>query len=566
MIRNYWAADFETTVYEDDCRVWAWALVNIDDLDNIRYGINIGSFINELDDLTLPTIYFHNLKFDGAFIVDYLLRNGYSHVRIKKLKSKEFTTLISDTGTWYTIKINTGKRTVEFRDSLKIIPMSIEEIPKTFHLSENKLTLDYSTYREPGHPLTEQEIAYITHDVIIQAKALKEMIDNGFTRLTAGSNALNYYKNIVENYSKWFPELEPYVDRDCRLSYKGGWTYLNPKYKNKIIGRGRVYDVNSMYPWAMKYCKLPYGKPVRYEGEYKKSSIYDLYIQELECEFELKPGKYPSIQLKNSMFYSETEYIEKSVEPTTLILTSVDLELFFECYNAHNITYEGGYAFKSKMGMFTEYIDYWFNEKSKAKEEGNAGMTVIAKLMLNSLYGKFGARPDGKSKIPYLDEGSNKVKYQLSEREKRKPGYVPVATFITSYCRDKIIRSANLCGERFVYADTDSLHIIGDEEPPLDVDKYRLGAFDHESTFDRAKFIRQKTYLEMEQSIDVNGVQILKQHVKCAGMPRKVKDCVTEENFVEGQVFDGKLLPKIVPGGVILRETTFEIKKLKVKK
>lgn len=83
MIRNYWAADFETTVYEDDCRVWAWALVNIDDVDNIRYGINIESFIKEIDSFSLPIIYFHNLKFDGTFIVDHLLRNEYSHVRTK---------------------------------------------------------------------------------------------------------------------------------------------------------------------------------------------------------------------------------------------------------------------------------------------------------------------------------------------------------------------------------------------------------------------------------------------------------------------------------------------------
>lgn len=562
-MREYWAADFETTTDPEDCRVWAWALVNIDDIDCINYGKDIGEFIDIIQRLICPVIYFHNLKFDGSFIVDYLLRNNYIHTKDKKPKQYEFNTLISDTGTWYTIKLNTGRNVVEFRDSLKIIPMPVEKIPETFHLAENKLTLDYSTYREVGHNLTSHEKEYITADVVIQAKALKEMIDNGFTRLTTGSNALNYYKQITENYRKWFPELEAYVDRDCRLSYKGGWTYLNPTFKNRMIGRGRVYDVNSMYPWAMKYCKLPYGKPVRYEGRYTESSIYDLYIQELECEFVLKPGKYPSIQLKNSFLYNETEYLTQSIEPTTLILTSVDLELLFECYDVTNIVYNGGYAFKSKEGMFAEYIDYWFEQKSKSKKEGNSGMTLIAKLMLNSLYGKFGARPDGRSKTPYLDKDTNRVKYKLTERETRKPGYVPVATFITSYCRDKIIRAANLCGDRFVYADTDSLHIVGDEEPPLDIDSYRLGAFDHESTFERAKFIRQKTYMEMEDSVDVNGNKILKKHVKCAGMPSRVKSLVTEENFAEEQKFDGKLLPKIVPGGVILRETTFEIKKSK---
>ena len=52
-------------------------------------------------------------------------------------------------------------------------------------------------------------------------------------------------------------------------------------------------------------------------------------------------------------------------------------------------------------------------------------------------------------------------------------------------------------------------------------------------------------------------------NIKCAGMPKNVKATITEDKFHEGAVFDGKLLPKIVPGGVILRETTFEIKKAK---
>lgn len=558
---DIYAADFETITSPDDCRVWAWAIADIYTPENVIIGNTIENFIAYISTLRSPTIYFHNLKFDGMFILDYLLRHNYTYNKSKHIEENQFNTLISETGTWYSIRLKLQYE-IEFRDSLKIIPLPIEKVAKTFHLPESKLTLDYNTFREYGHELTEHEIEYIKADVVILAKALNEMITNGFSRLTAGSNALNHYKNMTEEYKRLFPQLEEKVDIDCRKSYKGGWTYLNPLYRNKPVEYGCVYDVNSMYPWAMKYCKLPFGKPVLFTGEPKPSSIYDLFIVEIECEFELKEGKYPSIQLKHSMFYNETEYITKSVDLTTLHLTSVDLKLFFECYNVTNLTYIGGYMFKSKEGMFADYVDEWFEKKTKAKEEGNPGMTLIAKLMLNSLYGKFGARLEGKSKIPYLSE-KDQVAFKKSELEKRKPGYVPVATFITSYCRDKIIRAANKCGDRFIYADTDSLHINGLEEPDIDIDKFRLGAFDCESKFKRAKFIRQKTYMEISDSVDVNGNKIEAMDIKCAGMPRKVKDKVKEEDFKEGMIFDGKLLPQIVPGGVILKETTFEIKKLK---
>ena len=54
----------------------------------------------------------------------------------------------------------------------------------------------------------------------------------------------------------------------------------------------------------------------------------------------------------------------------------------------------------------------------------------------------------------------------------------------------------------------------------------------------------------------ING----KNDVKCAGMPNNIKEKVTFENFKEGATFEGKLMPRIIPGGTILRETTFKIK------
>lgn len=570
-----YAADFETTTNPNDCRVWAWALSPIDDPENVSLGTDLDSYMYFMQE-NGGTYYFHNLKFDGNFILHWLFRHNYrfSKKTKRQLEPGEFTTLISDMGTWYTVNINMYptpngiSNRVEIRDSAKIIPLPVSEIPKAYGLKENKLEIDYNEDRPIGHQLTPEEIAYVSADVVIVAKAVKFMRENKQTKLTSASNALFDFKQRYDKtvYGTLFPALNAINDKDIRQSYKGGWTYLNPKYKNREIESGMVLDVNSMYPWAMKYCLLPYGHPVYFSGPYKPNPSYPLYVINLTVEeFHLKPGKYPSIQLKHNTWYAPNEYIEHSVVPTTMTLTSVDYELFLENYDiTGQVEFHGGYMFMARHGMFTEYVDYWYGQKTEAKKTKNKGMEKIAKLMLNSLYGKFGSRIDGVSKIPWFDAEHNIVRYKAGEKEDRKGGYLPIATFITSYCRDKIIRGANVCGDRFIYGDTDSLHVIGtDPIPGLDVDDFRLGAFKVEELFIRARFIRQKTYLEIYLK---NGKETM--NLKCAGMPQKLKDTVKEEDFVEGAVFDHskesrfapKLTPQVVPGGVILKETTFQIK------
>lgn len=314
-----------------------------------------------------------------------------------------------------------------------------------------------------------------------------------------------------------------------------------------------------MYPWAMKNCILPYGNPIYYYGEPRYNPSYPLYVIQLEAAFKLKPRHYPSIQLKHTLFFADNEYIEEAETPMLLTLTSVDYELFLENYDVDIVRFHGGYYFNGKAGLFSDYIDYWYDIKRSSKQEGNKGMEYIAKLMLNSLYGKFGMKLVGKSKIPYYDEENKIVRYKLSDEEERPGVYLPVATFITSYCRDKIIRSANAVYDRFIYGDTDSLHILGLEDAPqIEVDEFELGKFKKESTFIRGRFVRQKTYYE----VDEDGL-----HIKCAGMPKAMKATVQEMDFYAGAVFEigegsrfsPKLVNKTVSGGVILQETSFKI-------
>lgn len=565
-------ADFETTTDPLDCRVWACGICSIDETHSFKYGNSLDWFFEFAKNNIGSTFYFHNLKFDGEFILCYLFEHGYKHITDrKKLKTKTFTTLISDKGQFYSLEICFNKEEdkmekITIYDSLKILPFSVEAIAKGFNLPISKLEIDYDEKREIGHILTRQEIDYLRNDVEIISRALLTLFNQDLRQMTQGSNALYDYKKIVgkKNFSKWFPI--PDYDFDIRQSYKGGFTYCDPRRQEQDIGEGIVLDVNSLYPSVMYYQPLPYGEGIFFDGKYKPDKLYNLYVQMFTCQFELKENYIPTIQLKNNLSFIPTDYLSSSDdEEVTMCLTSVDLELFFEHYHVYNITWHSGWKFKSTTGLFKEYIDKWNAVKMESTLNGNKAMRTLAKLMLNALYGKFALNPNVQSKIPYYDNGI--IKYTLGEKETRNPIYIPVGTFITAWARHKTITSAQKVYDRFLYADTDSLHLIGTEIPKdLEVDPIKLGAWKHESTFTRARFVRQKTYIEetlCDNSFylpDINLYGSTKMNITCAGMPSRCYKHVTWENFITGSSFKGKLQFTHVQGGIVLKDIDFTIK------
>lgn len=110
--------------------------------------------------------------------------------------------------------------------------------------------------------------------------------------------------------------------------------------------------------------------------------------------------------------------------------------------------------------------------------------------------------------------------------------------------------------DKYCYSDTDSIHTLLSEDELkqfCDIDDFRLGAWKVENKFDKAKFIRQKCYLEFFED---------EMKITCAGMPERCYSQVTFENFKTGLTVGGKLTFSHVKGGVILKETDFTIKDL----
>lgn len=583
--------DFETTTLEDDCRVWASCVVDIETNSVVQLCNNIDETMDLFKDLTnfeKIEIYYHNLKFDGEFIISWLYHNGFTYDEGLN-KEKTFRTLITDTGIFYQMEVrfhkNKNKKRLVIKDSLKIIPLKVSQMAKAFGLEESKGEIDYKAFREEGHELTEEEKDYIIKDCLIVAQSLKKMFDQGLTKMTIASNAINFFKETIggaKTFRRMFPLLNKKDDEFIRQSYKGGFTYVDERRQNKWLNtKGCTYDVNSLYPSQMHSSSgnlLPYGMPIYFKGEYPLNEYYPLYIQRLKCKFKLKKGYVPTIQIKNNSRFvgQETEYLKSSgVERVELIVTNVDLETIKKHYNLTRVEFIDGYMFKGKKGIFDNYIDHWNNIKEQATIDKNNGLRTIAKLMNNSLYGKFAVNSVNDVKIPILQDngvvcqkGKVDIKelkeveeqykdIELMEDKDRELNYTAMASFITAYARRVTHRAIQENYDNFCYADTDSIHLLGDKAINIDIHNSKLGAWKHECNWESAKFIRAKTYIE-----EIDGHL----DVKCAGMPDNVKEVINKKNFKVGFTTEGldeqyqKLVPKRVKGGVILTPTTFTIK------
>lgn len=617
METNWYAADFETAADDKSIKtqttyVWAWGITKVSkDDEEFYYGTNIISFIAKTLELG-GTYWFHNEKFDGAFIINYLLRNGFKlteHKSVWDMEEFEVKTVVNNMGQIYQLVYKVGNKVVKIQNSLLKIPGTIKRIAKSLKLDVTKGEIDYSKYREEGADnLDPIDLDYLERDVRILAKALYGIcLKNGHTSMTIGSDCMKEFKKLQKNYDKLFEgTINKYEDLFIRKAYRGGYVYVNPKYQGINLGNGATFDKNSMYPGVMHSNSnylFPYGKPIYYKGEYIDNKEYPLYIQRMIITAKLKKDRWPTINLRFGMSGHSEYAIE--IDNQELILTDVDLLWLFKNYEIENINFVDGYMFRAGKGFFDDYIDTYMKLKEESTKSKDPIKRQLAKLMLNNLYGKFGTNPVRISKLPIIVKDVTKwvtekeyyrlkglktnIVYLRKFNEYKQTGYIPVACFCTAYARNELWKAMELVWDYFCYCDTDSIHILEDclnmALYNLDIHDTKLGAWAKESAWDTAKFLRAKTYAE--HIVEKDGKPVKPYwDIKACGMPDNIKESINIKDFkigsqwvstniiknwlrqgkfklalAKGYIFieEGKLVPKQVTGGVILEERPFKI-------
>ena len=437
-----------------------------------------------------------------------------------------------------------------------------------------------------------------------------------YKKLIGKDDYTMYFPNLTEieldkdTYGSF--NAEEYI----RKSYRGGWCYVVKGKENKIYENGVTADVNSLYPSVMSSesgNRYPVGKPYFWKGNYideeaLKTNRY--FFIRIKTRFYIKENKLPFIQVKGNLLYNGREMLETSdiydAETDTyckeildfngnlvstrveLTLTMTDYYLLKEHYDLVDFEILDGVWFYTEIGIFDRYIEKY----KKIKTVSTGAKRELAKLFLNNLYGKMATSTDSSFKVAYVKEDKS-IGFLPVLANDKKPVYIPIGSAITSYARNFTIRTAqkNYYGvdkRGFIYADTDSIHCDLDVSELKDVPVHD-SAFCHwklEALWDKGIFVRAKTYIEHVTHENLKPVEPYN-NIKCAGMPQKCKDLLnlslegyTEEeyealkdvekkfvktkrtfkDFKRGLIVPSKLRPKRINGGIILCDTTYEMR------
>lgn len=630
-VSDTYVSDFETTT-DDPEHVQVWSAHSIKvgkdtpcDHEHCVHQTNIADFITWVDYETRKrdiTILFHNLKFDGSYIIDYLSKSDKWHLfdyyegdeellkdhedeaGTRYMQSHFYTYSISDKNIMYSITLKCGYHFCTIRDSMKLLPFSLRKIAKDFKTPHQKLEMEYG-HKYPGYNPTPEEMAYIDNDVFVLKEAIEIFMQltghdkDGEIPFSISSECLHEFKTIfkMEHFGDWkgyFPSQYEYLtgeadnfitfDDYIRRSYKGGWCYVRPDYKGQLIDQaGFVDDVNSLYPSVMHSQSgsfYPYGEGIYAEGglseaekrAFKQKRMY--YFLHIRCEFQLKPGHVPCIQIKRDFRYLSTEWLstsdvinratgERSRNIVDLWLSCVDFKLFLDQYEVKNLEIVSHISYSAFSGIFDTYINKWYSIKQTSKGAKRA----TAKLFLNSCYGKFAQAPDGSYIILNPDDDGVLRSTVVKKVDPSRAIYIPIGAAITSWARNFTIRHAQANYNIFRYSDTDSLHMVGKQQDAVDiiVHQTNLGDWKCESGWDKAIFAGQKRYIEHVVEEDQAPVKSY-HNIKCCGLGGQAKKNLNDwlesgyvdyTDFKPGLVVPGNLKGRRVNGGIFLQEKDF---------
>lgn len=490
---------------------------------------------------------------------------------------------------------------INFFDTYKILPYSLQKACSAFcNLELPKDGLDYEKVRGIGDELTYEEKVYIYNDVYGLKYLCRQMIVEGFDvngkhvqykKITNSSQSLSDYKEtLMEDYQLkqnafadtdfyelvdhrlWtssefekaktkdkqndilfksvFPPLDYFTDSKLRHSYFGGLSTVDfknvEKYSKEEVKIGQVYDVNSLYPYQMESKLLPWDKPVWNDCPYEEMDkdyqiTHPLYVQEIYIyDMKVKKNKMAFVQVKDDKDFNGREIITENRNlkgkkvPIRLMYSNVLMDLLFECYDVRS--YELGYhfAFKGKHDLFKNYLTFW----AEVKKTEKGAKREIAKLRQNALYGKFGSSGDNEE-LEVEIVNSKFTTIHTKEEYVTDNIYLPMAVFITSYAKVHLVQAINANRERFMYCDTDSMHLFGTQEQVkgIDIDDYKYGAWAHEMEFIDFKYIGSKRYAEKSK----DG----KWDIKCCGLNDKIMKQVDDIAIFDNCEYTSKELKKV---------------------
>jgi len=452
----------------------------------------------------------HNLDFD------FRVLEGF---KVLKERGWEIQTFIYDSKN-IILSFRRGKKTLLFLDTFNYFKGSVKKLGESMGLP--KLEIDFKNASE------EELSRYCRRDVEIIKEFMMKFIDFiqqndlGTLQKTLASQAFTAFRHRFMKHGIYIHNNEEAIELE-RLSYRGGRTEA---FFIGKLPKGRYYklDVNSMYPFVMREYEYP-TKLIKVENNPTLSGL----MRALKRFFVIAHVR---VRVREPCVGIKGERLIFPVGEFDAFLCSPELELVMK-YGEIVRVYK--YALYEKHQIFKEYVDFFYSLKEKYSRENNTAFKQIAKLFLNSLYGKFGQRTrlfeclgeceheDGYEIVIDMETGE-RITYRYLNGEvwveskdyiEGNNSMVAIASAVTAYARCYLWSLIKKTGiENVFYVDTDSLIVNEEGFKRLQdlLDEYKLGYLKVEGVSENVEIRNAKDYTFGEETkrkgIKKDAVQI----------------------------------------------------------
>lgn len=373
-------------------------------------------------------------------------------------------------GHFYSLRVRMGGITVDFVD--------VRNVTRDDGLNVSRETFGGTTDLETTWNIAQECAALHLRGITIASMAMTDYIDGDYA-----------------GFKRHFPPLDKEVYHRMRPAYYGAIVYSRPG----VYRDCRSWDVNSLYPSIMCDSPMPVGSPIWYDGRYRHDPDYPLHIDVIAFDARLRAGKTATLTNILPVWGYEGERLDSTLGVVTMPVTDVDWETLTENYDVHVWEYVGGWKFRKSHGLYYTYVDKWF----RVKQTSTGERRQMAKLLLNSLVGKFGAslyRPMLHPK-PSADGG---VDFIVDKPEPANSlAWLPTAAYVNAYGRQILSRAMNANAGRVLYADTDGMILDGLDTPAgIETGDRKLGAWKNDHTYERLRILGNRKYCGVETGGD----------------------------------------------------------------
>jgi len=369
-------------------------------------------------------------------------------------------------------------------DNGNIFTGTLERWGKIFDIP--KLEIDFNTCSP-----SELRI-YCRRDVEIMVRSWQAWMqfiydhDCGGFRETVGSTAFNAWRHKHMKREVYVHKEQPVLKLE-RESYHGG--RVEAFHQGKLTGDHYYYlDINNMYGFIMMQSSFPVGlqghtsrlgikRMISYLSRYSVVARVTVNVDEpafitsVNGHAAYPLGRYQTVLTTNELDYAlKNGWLEKVHE----------------------------FSWYKNAPLFESYVTEFYNLRMKYRHEHNTGFEAICKLLINSLYGKFGQSgiqqktigrcgPDEIWHMPLINARTGKRSYQTAlggsiyEESHDGESYhsMPViASHVTANARLYLLSLIKRAGwDNVFYVDTDSLIVNTQGYYNLEgmVDEQKLG-------------------------------------------------------------------------------------------